>query len=131
MVKVLPFAYPSIYKVAMSTFNDVLEASIGEQHVVKEGDIASSPCPLKRNKISVNRHLFAMGNCPPSHPLCVPCIAMSASNDVLEASIGAFTVAKDDGVASSPSLLVKSRRSANKYCLLWVKCSPSHVPYLL
>ena len=47
-------------KVAMSASNDVLEASIATQGVLKEGYVASSPSPLIKNKKLANRDLFAM-----------------------------------------------------------------------
>ena len=44
----------------MIASNDVVEASIAMQCVVKEGDIASSPAPLIKSKRLANKSLFAV-----------------------------------------------------------------------
>ena len=52
-------------KLAMSASSNALEASIAVFSVAKEGDIASSPSPVVKNKRSANRHLFAVGKLLP------------------------------------------------------------------
>ena len=47
--------------------------------------------------------------CSLSHPLCIYQVAMSASSDALEASIGVQRVTKEGGVALSPSPLGKKK----------------------
>ena len=67
-----------------------------------------------------------------SHPHCMYHVAMSASSNALEASIPAFADAKEGDVASSPSPLLESKRSANRYLFAAGKplpfASPLHVP---
>ena len=53
-------------------------------------------------------------------------VAMSASSNTLETSIPEFPVVKEGDVASSPSPLVKSKRSANRYLFAVGNHSHSH-----
>ena len=66
-----------------------------------------------------------------SHPHCICFVAMSASSNALETSIPEFSAVKDGDVASLPSPLVKSKRSANRYLFAVVKlllfASPLHL----
>ena len=55
-------------KLAMSASSNALEASIAAFSVAKEGDVASSPSPVVKNKRSANRHLFAGGKLLPFAP---------------------------------------------------------------
>ena len=64
--KVASFAVPHAgNKLAMSASSDALEASIATFSAAKEGDVASSPSPVVKNKRSANRHLFAVGKLLP------------------------------------------------------------------
>ena len=51
-------------------------------------------------------------------------VAMGTSNDELEASITAFSAAKEGDVASSPFPLSNNKRSANRYFFTVVKTLP-------
>ena len=114
--KVPSFAKPHAgNKLAMSASSDVLEASIAASRVVKKGDITSSPSPLAKSKDQQTDICLPWVNRSRLHPHCICYVAMSASSNALEASIPEFSVVKDGDVASSPSPLVKSKRSANRY----------------
>ena len=64
--KVASFAVPHTgNKLAMSASSDALEASIATFLATKEGDVASSPSTVVKNKRSANRHLFAVGKLLP------------------------------------------------------------------
>ena len=64
--KVASFTVPHAgNKLAMSASSNTLEASIVAFSAAKEGDVASSPSPVVKNKRSANRHLFAVGKLLP------------------------------------------------------------------
>ena len=97
-----------IYKVAISTSSDELEASIPAFSAAKEGDVASLPSPLVNTSRSANRYLLAVGKVLPFASPLLQRVAMSASTDELEASITSFSNTKEGDVASSPSPLVNN-----------------------
>ena len=121
---------PCIFYVAMSASSKMLEALIPAFSTGKEGDVASSPSLVVKNRRSANRHLLARVNCSRSHPPCIFYVAMSASNNAPKASNPTFSVAKKGAVASSPSLAVKNKRSPNKHLFavskLFPFASPAH-----
>ena len=57
--KLLPWAIPLLYYVAMGASRDELEASIIAFSAGTEGDVASSPSLAVKNNKSANRYLFA------------------------------------------------------------------------
>ena len=66
------------------------------------------------------------------HALCIYKVAISTSSDKQEASIPAFSAAKEGDVASLPSPLVNTSRSANRFLFAVGKvllfAFPLHMP---
>ena len=110
-----------MYYVAMSASSNALETSIPKFSVVKEGDVASSPSPLLKSKDQQIGICLPWINRSRLHPHCICFVAMSASSNALEVSIPEFSAVKEGDVGLSPSPLVKSKRSANRYLFAVVK----------
>ena len=110
----------------MHVYNNALQVPINMQ----DGGVTRSASAQENNDSMATRSLIAAGRVV---YLSVPRAgnenAMSASNNALEASIGAQRFTKEGDVASSLSPLVNSRRSAKRVlCLPWVKLPRSCPP---
>ena len=86
----------------------------------KRATLPRRPLRLHKVKDQQTSICLLMVKCSPSHLRCMSKVAMSASKNVLEASITVERVSKGGDVASSPSLLIASTRSG--------KCSLVHSP---
>ena len=105
----------------MHTHNNVLQAPIDAD----DGDVARSPSEQENNNPTAIRRLIAVGKVASFGVRHAGNkIAMSASSDALEASIAAFSAAKEGNVALSFSPAIKNKRSAGKYLFAVVKTLP-------
>ena len=82
----------------------------------QDGGVARSPFAQENKDPMAIRRLIAVGKVASfAVPHAGNKFAMSASSDALEASIAALSAEKEGDVASSPSLVVKDKRSANRH----------------
>ena len=92
---------------------------------VQDGGVARSPSAQENKDPTAIKRLIAVGKVASfTVPHAGNKLAMSASSDALEASIAAFSAAKEGDVALSPSPAVKNKRSADRYLFAIVKTPP-------
>ena len=129
IVKLLLFSSPPHFvELELHASSDELEESMDSFTVAQEGDVASSPSPLLKNKDLQTSICLPWVNRSRSHPHCIYFVAMSASSNALETSIPEFSVVKDGDVASSPSPLIRNKDRQTGSCLPLWNCSYSHPP---
>ena len=83
--------------------------------VEKRATLPRRPLRLKTIKDQQTGLCLPIVKCCHSHAPFICYVVMRASSNALEASVPVFAAVKEGDVVSSPSPLVKSKRSANRY----------------
>ena len=95
----------------------------------QDGGVARSPSVQENKDPTAIKRLIAIGKVASfAVPNAGNKLAMIAFSDALEASIAAFLAAKEGDVTSSPSPVVKKKKSANRHLFAVGKLLPFASP---